>query len=76
MKTIKKEVPVRILEVEINQGFSGTIHKYIIESAEWFPAKKATMIKEFLEPETLKEFREEKELSKTELVDWLNKNYK
>ena len=83
MKKVKKQIHLRLDKVNLNQNggcylgrpenrytyeFSG--HGYIenIDTLEAFV--------EVEEPETIAEFREQKDLTKTELVDWLNKNYK
>ena len=38
--------------------------------------KNVKLVYEDIEPETLKEFLEDKHINKKELVEWLNENYK
>jgi hypothetical protein len=83
MKTVKKQVQLNLESVSMEQRdqcswgrpesrftyeFTGYGHLPNIETLEFFV--------EVEEPETLAEFRQQKELTKTGLVEWLNKNYK
>ena len=84
MKTVKKKIELDIESTEMMGGCSSWLsdsvgsrfrHTFIsngiipnLETIECFV--------EVEEPETIKEFLQEKQLSKTELIEWLNKNYK
>jgi len=82
MKTVKKQVQLNLEQVSMERNecsfgrpesrftyeFTGYGHVPNIETLEFFV--------EVEEPETLKEFRQQKGITKTELVEWLNKNYK
>ena len=82
MKTVKKkfELEHNSTEIELNNCmFGGSTKRYIytFSSSELLPnIETMECFVEVEEPETLKEFLEENNIPKKELVQWLNKNYK
>jgi len=88
MKTIKKEVNLELLEstMNIDSNMSGGLfgpfpvvrnkQKLTFNCYEFLDPRDLTHFIDVEIPETLKEFREHHEISKKDLIDWLNKNYK
>ena len=78
MKTVKKEVLLELSSVERRDTCAyGIQYEYLFNSSKLLPIDQNTKVFiEVEEPETLKEFLEENNIPKKELVQWLNKNYK
>jgi len=83
MKTVKKQVSLKLEELEMNRegcgsmNYEGSVeYKYTFTTYQQIPNIETLQhFVEVQEPETVKEFREENNLSKDELTKWLNKNY-
>lgn len=80
MKTIKKEVKLDLVseEVYLDRFPNGdSIRQEMIYSLNKIvDTSKLTHFVEIEFPESLKEFREVNNLSKKDLLNWLNENYK
>lgn len=80
MKKERKIVAVNFEQVEFTRDFDsiesrGTF-RYEFTTREPFDFKSLECTIEIDVPETLTEFREVNNLSKDDLIQWLNKNYK
>lgn len=85
MKTVRVKANCQPIEIEeismehVGCGMLGVsrVYTYTFQSQEWFDqGSEIEIYKEVEVPEKIKEFLEAKCLTKDELVDWLNKNYK
>ena len=79
MRKVRKEVPTSIVDVN---GGSGRCSSDPIEVTVSFTATRVfdlnsiVVTGDFLEPETIKDFIACKNITKKQLVQWLNENYK
>ena len=82
MKKVKKEVSISLDSVSmerIDSCFGNESSRYTYEMSSRTHVPNIETLEFFVEveeAETLKEFRELKNITKVELIDWLNKNYK
>lgn len=81
MKKVKKRIEKQLLrEVEttwIPRSMGGNKHSFVIEvQDQYIEPSKVVLYLEDEEPETIKEFLEHHDIKKSELLEWLNKNYK
>ena len=82
MKTVKKKLDCSIESLSMEQmecvwGDTRPIYTYKLVTNKYIPnIETLELFVDVDEPENLKEFRTQKDLTKIELVDWLNKNYK
>lgn len=79
MKTVRKKIKVIDASVELHCSSVApghSMYEYKFSSDELIHADSVEVTHEVEIPETLKEFREQKGLSKLELVEWLNQYYK
>jgi len=81
MKTIKKEIKLELTEesVSINRDSmfcDSRVQEFKFISHELVDRNRLSHFIEIDVPDSLKEFRSYFGLSKTELLDWLNENYK
>ena len=88
MKTIKKEIKLDNLSMELSTDYEGYFHTstkddlkevkytFILPYFIYPKNKNVKLVYEDIEPETLTEFLEDKHINKKELVKWLNENYK
>ena len=80
MKTVKKKVRLNLDNIQAERRGCGisdiTEYTYTFTTHEYIP-NHGTLehFVEVEEPETMKEFLSNEEISKKELVEWLNKNY-
>jgi len=74
MNKIKKSVPIQMNGA--NMGDFGDMITYEIQSYYPLEACLREIFIEVDEPETIKEFLKVHNITKTELVEWLNQNYK
>lgn len=82
MKTVKKKLDCSVESVSMEKmeclwGGDRPVYTYTIKTNSYIPnIETLELFVDVEEPETLAEFREQKDITKVELVDWLNKNYK
>lgn len=76
MKTEKERIHYDIKDIK-HEFYSDHIkYIYTIETHDSISSGDTEIVKEFKLPETLKEFIDTHGLTKKQLVDWLNQNFK
>ena len=83
MKTVKKQVHLNLESMSLDQegrcSFGTTDYRFRYEFTGYDNLDNIDTLEVFIEveePETIKEFLCENDITKKDLVKWLNKNYK